>query len=337
MGSCGDDVAGSASSGWQQDVPGWPGPVVPIADVAHGQLGGPVHPTFSDPAIQEQFDRDGFVVVDFVPRRVMWEINELQRAVGASPGDPRTGFFQGHAGSSRAWKQTVADGVRPLVTPAVADLFDRHHVFYNTFLTKWPGADGALPAHQDPTMVADEWRYRGVTLWCPLDVTTDPAGHDRGGLWMVPGSHRLHTSSWYRARWYTESSFEGLQEPIMERFAVRVSLAPGQAVVFDHRTVHYSMANESADPRVVLALGLRPEATGNVNIESGPDGWITCHLVDDDYYLEIPAEGSLTSAPMWRVPRQRPPVVTLDDIRVEFERSRPPAARRTLRLRFARR
>ena len=295
---------------------GWPGPVFPAESVAWPvDIKGTPRRTLLDEAAQATLDRRGAVVVDLFDEEELDHLRSVAESVGSADGDPGSGFFQGYESSSNAWKRAVIAGVEPVVEARLGELFDDHEPYYMTFLTKWPGPRGALPAHQDPTMIAGEGRFRSVTLWCPIDELHDVAGRDRGMLRVVPGSHRLTVSQWCRARGHARSAYEDLPPEVLGELAVPIPLDPGEAVVYDHRLVHSSGPNRSDRPRRVLAIALRPSETVNVDVHCDEQGEVTVHAVDNEFFLRDEAAYGESYAVLASVPRRMPPAVRVDDIR----------------------
>ena len=231
----------------------------PVARFEAIDRGGPDRArrrTLLDDVAEAELERQGYTVVPFIPPSVAAHILEVYGSVGPAPDDPRSGFFAGNSSSSVAWKEEVASLVGPLVAGRLPEIFEDYHMYHLTFLVKWPGPDGALQAHQDPSMVEREGQMRGVTLWCPLSPSPDG---DDGALHVVPGSHRLSYGGWYRGRGEVDSGLDAVAPAVYTGLGRRLAVAAGQSIVFDHRLVHFSPPNLTERPRVVLALALRPD------------------------------------------------------------------------------
>ncbi|MCU1496458.1 MAG: hypothetical protein JWM47_411 [Acidimicrobiales bacterium] len=276
---------------------------------------GGVRSSFLDPHLQRSFQRDGFAVVPFLAPELVDRIREICKEVGPAPGDEQDGYFPGNVSPSAEWKRTVIATVTPLVQDRLDELFDDHHVFHLTFMTKWPGPGGKLQTHQDPTMVDHEGRYRSFNVWCPL---TFPAATDRrehGMVRVLRGSTHLATGTWYRARGgLIPSGIEEIEELVYDRLAEPVAIEPGQALVLDHRLVHCSPPNQCDEPRLVLAVGMRPRESPSVHVECDADGSVSMYEVDDEYFIRHP-DVDPTSYPLLRRIDRRPgPTVTLTDL-----------------------
>ncbi|MCU1499838.1 MAG: Protein involved in biosynthesis of mitomycin antibiotics/polyketide fumonisin [Acidimicrobiales bacterium] len=285
------------------------GPVAP-----HEATGGPMRVTFRDPDHQAHLDLHGYAVVPLLDADGLRDVRAVLDAVGPAPGDERTGWFAGNGSTSIEWKHTVIERVRPLVADRVAELFDDHHIFNITFMTKWVGPDGEVIPHLDPTMVDHEGTNRGISVWCPLNGPAGGGHPDRGWVRVVPGSHRLATGGWYRARGAGRpSGFDEAEEEIYRRLAVMVPIGPGEAIALDHRVIHCSPPNLTDEPRLVAALGVRPAEVPSIHVECDDDGSVSFYAVDDAYFTE--AWRPATSYPLLRRTRRLPPpTVTLADV-----------------------
>lgn len=270
--------------------------------------------TFVDDDHQLTFEQQGYAVVPFIDGETLGEIRAIWQDVGPAPGDDHSGYFPGNVSSSQAWKRSVIEQVAPLVESRIEALCDRHHAFHMTFMTKWPGPNGVLQVHQDPTMVETESFNRTLNLWCPLNSEeADPL--EMGMVRVLPGSHRLPSGSWYRARGgHHPSGLERIEAELYERHMRPVVPAPGDALAIDHRLVHCSWPNRTDVPRVVLAIGLRPTEAASVHIDLDPTGKMSFYRVDDEYFVRHP-DVDISDYPLIHTAQCQPaPEVSLEDV-----------------------
>lgn len=127
--------------------------------------------------------------------------------------------------------------------------------FHDHVLVKEPGAQKATPWHQDIPYYFLEGS-QSVSFWIPVDPVREST------LRLLPGSHRWEQGI-RPVRWADQSDFyqgaddyrdapdpdaeEGM--PVLEW-----EMQPGDAVLFDFRTVHGARGNASAQRRRVLSL-----------------------------------------------------------------------------------
>lgn len=128
--------------------------------------------------------------------------------------------------------------------------------FHDHVLVKEPGTSKPTPWHQDMPYYFVEGGQT-VSYWIPVDPVDDAT------LRLVAGSHRWDKPV-LPVRWVDDSSFDDDPEafipvpnPDAEPGAYRVlewAMQPGDAVLFDFRTVHGARPNPAPRRRRVLSL-----------------------------------------------------------------------------------
>jgi hypothetical protein len=241
--------------------------------------------TFLDPQLDADFDEYGFVVVPFLDADGIAELTALYWEDGPAPDDPRTSIFFDFQSEATAFKVDRVAKMRPRLEPLLEGLVDDHHCFFPDYIMKWPGDRSGFAAHQDTTLV-DESRFTSLTIWCPLADTGVVDGRDNGMLYVVPGSHRF--APWIRALEPGNFAFAGSEAAIVGEHGVGVAARAGEAIIFDHRLVHFSLPNQSDEARLVVALGLRPSEAQLLHFERQPDdGTFDVYAIDDAYFAEL--------------------------------------------------
>lgn len=240
--------------------------------------------TCLDPAAEASLRDLGYAVIPFLDADQVASVEEVYWRLGPAPGDPRMTIHFDFQSESPDYKRAVADALRPILEPRIDATLDRFHLFSPNFIMKWPGDRSGFAPHQDTSLV-DERHHRSVTIWCPLIDTIGADGTDNGILRFLPGSHRF--VEWIRAHDPGAFAFEGFEQDIIDRFGVAVPLKAGEAVVFDHRTVHFSMPNASERPRLVIAMGLQPREADLLHYRRAGDDHFDVYGIDDDYYINL--------------------------------------------------
>lgn len=241
---------------------------------------GPDRVTMSDPARQRELEEFGFTVVPgALPPDLLDAVRELQSRIGPAPDDPQVSINWTFHSASAEHKRAVQREVGSLTSPVLDELLVDHVAYLTTFITKWPGPNGAFPPHQDPSLL-DERRFRGVTVWIPL-TDTDASN---GGLHVVPGSHRF--SRQLRVSDVDRFPFAGLDRE-MVGLGRLASVRAGDALVFDNRVVHYSLPNTTDEPRVVLSFGVRPREAACIILRDAGPAELALWEVDDDFYVDV--------------------------------------------------
>lgn len=256
--------------------------------------------TLRDPRYQRELVRAGFVVVPFLTDAALGELRDLHAVLGPAPDDPQVALNWTFHSESMQHKRAVRDAVLPLLGNQLESLLEDHVAYLTTFITKWPGPDSGFAPHQDPTLV-DERRFRGVTVWAPLGPTGIIDGDDNGMLRFVPGSHRF--SDALRVSDVDRSPLKDHQDDIISHYGWGVETSPGEAIVFDNRTIHFSLPNRTETPRVVISFGVRPREAACVLLREHGDTGEMFEIHDDFYTDVLPARQHLWVPPTEAVAR----------------------------------
>ena len=131
----------------------------------------------------------------------------------------------------------------------------RAQFFHDHVLVKEPGAQKPTPWHQDSPYYFVDGRQT-VSFWIPVDPV------DGATLRLIKGSHR-----WPKpvlpVRWASDAAFYGdigdyapVPDPDADSglTVLEWEMAPGDAVLFDFRTVHGARGNHTTARRRVLSL-----------------------------------------------------------------------------------
>jgi Phytanoyl-CoA dioxygenase (PhyH) len=194
---------------------------------------------FRDQALQDAFEKDGFVVVPFYTDDEIKELTELYYRL--HPKDEH-GFFPSTFSKDKNYR-TVADSeIRRIDERAINYYLQDIKVICGSFIVKSPGPESAMCVHQDMTLV-DESKYTGINIWVPLTDLTPT----NGAIQALRGSHRLYPT-------YRGSSIPSFYETInaeIKPYLETLYLKAGQALIFDQSIIHYSDANMSDKIRIV--------------------------------------------------------------------------------------
>ncbi|HUJ13271.1 MAG TPA: phytanoyl-CoA dioxygenase family protein [Thermoanaerobaculia bacterium] len=235
---------------------------------------------FRDAALQSEFDRNGFVIVDFLAP----ESIERLRALGEQvPSDlDSIAYASSIMSADLDYRARAFDLVRSEFAAHVASLLSDYRLCYGTFITKSAGdADGRgfLGLHQDPTFV-DESRHVSIGIWCPLvDV-----GEGNGCLTVVPGSHRFNRLP---RCVMIPFPYSDLLPTIRANHLVPVPMKAGRAFVYSSALFHGSGANRSGALRLVAGGLAIPNETELLFVTNGDGDHaedLAMYRVDDDYY-----------------------------------------------------
>lgn len=194
---------------------------------------------FKNPAHQEKFERDGYIILPFYTEAEIAELNELYNNIQP---EKTEGFFPSTFSQDKNYR-TVADAeIRRIGNRGIEQYCTDIKVMCGSFIVKTPVPESAMCVHQDMTLV-DESKYTGINIWVPLIDLND----ENGTLEVLPGSHRLFPT-------YRGSSIKGIYDDCndeVKKYLVKIYPKAGEAVFFDQSIIHYSGANQSGKVRIV--------------------------------------------------------------------------------------
>lgn len=211
-------------------------------------------------------------------------------------------------------RRRVDEMIKEVIGPVLKEVFPGYRPLFANYMVKSPLSDAMWPVHQDWTYV-DEENHRSLAVWIPLQNVT----MDNGPLCMVPGSHRIEVP--VRGPGIRDA-FEYLHSDIAERYHQVVEMQVGEALVWDHGMVHFSLPNHSPEPRIAATVILVPQDAQVCHFwrPSGANGHpVLKYAVDTDFYLR----NDIFSRPDWIDPQAEfhvdEPTVTLEELKTVYE------------------
>jgi hypothetical protein len=194
---------------------------------------------FRDPELQDKFEKDGYVIVDFYSPEEVQTATDLYYKI--HPKDEK-GFFPATYSMDKNFRGEMDLGLKQVGSRSIESYLTDIKVICASYIVKTPGPDSGMSIHQDMTLV-DESRFTGINIWIPLvDLTVE-----NGTLFVLPGSHRIFPT--YRGSSITEFFGDVMSEMI--DYMHPVFIKAGQAVIFDQSIIHYSPPNYSDSIRIV--------------------------------------------------------------------------------------
>lgn len=194
---------------------------------------------FRDEALQQAFEKDGYVVVPFYTPEEIKELTDLYYRL--HPKDEK-GFFPSTFSKDKNYRTVADQEIRRICERPMNQYLQDSKTICGCFIVKSPGPESAMCVHQDMTLV-DESKFTGINIWVPLiDLTPT-----NGVIQVLPGSHRIYPT-------YRGSTIPGFYEDVNEEikpYLKSVYLKAGEAVFFDQSIIHYSDANLSDNVRIV--------------------------------------------------------------------------------------
>lgn len=198
---------------------------------------------FRDEAKQEEFERRGFTTVRLLSSADAADLaGRIEEARKVAEGQSCTaGIDQSFCTPDAGYRQRVhALGCEAIEQPLLSQLVGYRLVAAGV-MTKKPGA-GSMRLHRDRSVMVD-LETAAVNAWCPLVDVDDSFGN----LVLLPGSHKLPNVETEGLKPFYEDYVEEL-----EKLCVSYPLEAGEAVLFDHRLLHWSRPNRHDEPRPAL-------------------------------------------------------------------------------------
>ncbi len=252
-----------------------------------------IREAFLDPGLQERVDRDGFVVVPFIDHE---RIDQLRELFASMDSGIKSGFYVSMHSRQAEHRVAVGEGLARICGELPGRYLRDYELLLGTYAVKIPGPDSTQGVHQDLSFV-DETKFVSVNCWFPLARV----GPEDGRLMVMKGSHRLFPS----VRGPVQPLFQapGLRDVIVDRYLTTLDVAPGEAVMFSSRLVHYSPPNRGAHPRLAVSLTTIPaEATPRFYCPHPEGGMELLEVASDFFYRFDPTTRPTSGTSLGRVP-----------------------------------
>ena len=233
---------------------------------------------FKDPASQALFERQGFVVVDFLDSGDLQELNALFDTLHPSLPDA-AGFVSGSYSNDLGYKKKASDEIVRIFSRHYERLFINYQSFGAAFLYKLPSQNSELGVHQDWTIV-DEEKYVALNCWIPLTDINEL----NGALHVLPGSQypkyatlRAPTLPFF---------FSGAEEEVMSH-TIPFYVKAGQAVILNQSVIHYSPPNRSDKIRKAITAGIKTQAAPMLFHYRTEESKVERYAMPEDFLLRF--------------------------------------------------
>ncbi len=228
---------------------------------------------FKDPALQQQFETEGYVQLQLLEPADVAELKALYREYFPAPPE---GFFSSSYLNDFDLKKEISDKVAGIIGRRLPGHFVNYRCFGSAFLSKTAGHRSEMPLHQDWTIV-DESQYVAINIWTPLqDVDAV-----NGALEVLPGSHSFAPVR----RSPTIPFFWAGYENEMRASLTSLNVRAGEAIVLNQALVHASPANTTDHNRLAITTGIMSgEASMEFYYQTAP-GELEVFDMPDDFLL----------------------------------------------------
>lgn len=237
---------------------------------------------FANPALQENFDKDGYIVIDFLNRAEVSDLADEFWALPSAMGQPA--FASTIMSHDTGYRNTVSKIIKSAFTRAVNETFEDTQLFLGNFNLKYPGnPSGTVQMHQDPSFV-DERAFSSLVVWVPLVDTTQ----QNGALQVIPGSHKILNQPRCGGLSFP---YEHLEAKLLEQFGKELLMKAGQAYIASPALFHFSPPNMGTSPRIAAA-GLAGPSESTLRYhhytEKAGRSYAEVFATEHDYYVAAP-------------------------------------------------
>jgi hypothetical protein len=228
-------------------------------------------------AYRDELAAHGFVVATVLDSKELQYLNQLCEKFLQQPA---ADFSSSSHFLNREDSELINRALHEILQPKVEIMFPDLELLGGTLATKKKGKS-AVEAHQDWTIV-DETRFNSFNLWIPLVDTNK----ENGTLGLIPGSHRWNNV----VRGYsTPNPYAAFTDKLMQ-IGYEPELSAGQAILYNHKLLHYSRPNRTDQHRNTAIVGMKEKnADLQVSVFSSSEKKIDTYAVtEEDFYLFNP-------------------------------------------------
>jgi ectoine hydroxylase-related dioxygenase (phytanoyl-CoA dioxygenase family) len=190
----------------------------------------------------------GYTVVNFISAE---QVDELANFYQEYPNDVEQQFHTTHFSSDKDYKTNIQQFVFSVLEENIKKHFVDYIPVFANFMVKEAGGSNPMPIHADWTYV-DEDSSSSYAIWIPL-VDTDI---HNGCIGVIPYSQNLSNN----IRGPRILQWEHpVNDILIAKMGKLLPMKKGQALIYNHRTLHYSPPNNSDIVRPAINISLVPE------------------------------------------------------------------------------
>lgn len=205
---------------------------------------------FKDDILQQQFNKQGFVVIpSFLNEAKVAEILDFIQKKNVRT-DVKS-MYSNLEELDRNAAHEVEDFLGKTYQEGLTQYFQNYKIAGSSFLFKGPSKDSASYLHQDWNIV-DEEKYQSMVIWVPLEKVTE----ENGCLVVVPGSHLWQPT----IRSCNIDSIHLKYTKRLEPYIQSVPAQPGDAIIYSLNTFHGSKPNFSKQTRKSAVVSISDKA-----------------------------------------------------------------------------
>jgi hypothetical protein len=268
-----------------------------------------LRPVLKDPELEKEFQKEGYVVIDFMPHEKAEVLKQkFFETLPASAGQitaTETGFEMDEItydftfiDKNPEYKELVYNVITSELNAYKDKFLNNYEVIIANYIRKTPEKGGEVPLHQNWAF-ADEKKCCTVSIWIPLVDATIA----NGTLQVVPGSHKRFGQ--FRGP-LVPWELEGIKNIIIEKYLKPIEIPVGKAVILDDSIVHYSAPNRTNELRLAIQLICIPSELPSIHYHKNPtaqNSKIEVLKVDREFYMHFNP---------WQVPKNVKKISEID-------------------------
>lgn len=222
--------------------------------------------------LSEKLLKNGFVILDLIN---VDEVDYLNSLCHQYLKTQQQDFVSGSHFLPKEDADFINQELHRIIKPKTDVLFPELELLGGTLATKIQGKS-VLKAHNDWDIV-DEKLYNSYNLWLPLVSTNQ----QNGTLGLIPNSHAWkHTHRGFNI----DGRFENFTNEFI-KIGIEPELKAGQAILYNHRLIHFSRPNTTSQPRNVAIIGMKDKAaTLQISLSVEPQIIETYQAEQADFY-----------------------------------------------------
>ena len=204
---------------------------------------------FRDAKLQKVFEQEGYIVL---PSLLSDEdILCLTNLFASFQIQYLDAFHTTHFSTDVNHKKIVHDAIAKIVSATTVPYLNNFIPLFGNFMVKNSDTKNCMPMHADWTYV-DEKNFCSVSVWVPL-IDVD---EKNGCFGVVAGSHKI--TNIIRGPQIKQTSSLERDKVWEKRYGKLIPMKAGDAIIYNHALLHYSLANTSNIARPAINLSMAP-------------------------------------------------------------------------------
>lgn len=229
---------------------------------------------FRDSRLQEEADRNGYVVVPLLNEpqiarlRRLYEKHIDQAAI--------SDLYESSRHNAPETNQLINEAIRSEIEQSSAEIFEPCQLYGGTFMVKAHKDSTILPLHQDWSVVEED-KYNTWFIWCSLQEV-NPLN---GGIFLLEGSHKYFNA--LRSGTYPSDRY--VLPYNLARCVKSISLQAGEAILYSDRLFHGSHSNRSTEDRLIVTGRIMEQDSQLVYFHKKNTDKVDVYLANEAFYL----------------------------------------------------